>query len=510
MNNRMHITRLLLVETGTYNDLYMRPYTTHLNQDSLRSFTEATHGGALLEPGNIASVSGLILRPSTEARGQIHIPNGFNTKRFRFMMEVVIDGNGHFGTTQQVQYLCGYTDQADVTMNNTLDPRMRLYFNSSVLTRRTSQNTPMGLQTLQTGREASHVLTNRNDFVPGFGEQNQSLHMMRPSDVFYRMGVNAGASMGNTQRVDTTYDFRSILHAGKINKSKRSNTNTSTYLSSILTNYRDMVSMADPSGDYGSIMADAGGRMNKETLMTEDPFLGSLLAHRYTSFMEGGSITYQELCNLSPSLDSLVDVITQRGNLQMMGGAMDRGSTEHWKGTNNETVMATIVTQSVPALMMDLMLTKVAFMATNKTLDGQFMVQLTGGQSFAENLDLTPYLMSFQTRLRDEVLRELSQNNLIEIDLQCEIDLLGDSKVGISSMGGPMIPFVMPSFCDALTVPVIAPDAKTLELLSHDIAVLGENIATDYSLPAQHFGIGGSSGPSFGTNGYNNANSSVL
>lgn len=478
--NNMQITRLLMIETGTYNDLVMRPYTTNVSTSTLASFQEATHHGQYLTPAHLSGISGQIMRPSTESLGTVVIPNGFNTRRFRFMMEVVNYFGNEFSQFGNVQYLCGYTDHADVSHGLHIDPRMHLYFNSSVTTRKYEKMTPTGVMTVTSKADASHILVNRSEQNFGFGQHNRNMHLMRPQDICYSMSLAASPN-----RSDDSADLRSMFRPGILQKSSRENTNTGMYLSKVLTTLRNTIENPKSDGDFTEIAAEAGTAV-RDNLVAADPFLGGLLNNRNTSFIEGGSITYGELCQLSPGLDQgdVVQVLLRRNNISGFKDIAERGDSEHWGGTSNETIMSTIVSQSVPALMSELMLTKIAFLATNQTMDGNFHVQVVGGESFMENVDLSPYLMSFQNRLIVEVLADLSRNNLIQIDLQCEIDLLGDTKINISTMGGPMVPYVMPSFCDALSVPVVSPGARNLHVVSHDIGVLSDNLSVDHSIGA--------------------------
>ena len=468
----MNITRLLFVETGTYNDMALRPYNTHVTGDVVSAMQEATQGGHHIQPSNLAGVAESVMRPATQAQGMVDIAHGWAEPRLRFVMEITYPG---FAGGEEVQYLTGYTDHVGVSaLNGTahLDPRMRLYINNSIRTRRVVEMTPLGRVARQTVSDASHVLFGQ--YSPGFGNMHAVTHVMRPEDVFKSIEGTPYRASGAEM-----FDTRTTFAEG-IKKSRRSNGVATDYLSRVMTAHRNAVEGSDHSEDLSKIMGSAQGLV-RESLVSQDAALQQF--QRHADFSESNSITYGELQVLCPHLDHVTHVTRPGGVYQtaQTGQVHQRGLSEHWNGTNNETIMATILSQSVPGILMDLMLTKVGIHATNQTLDGSYHVQITDARGFAEGLDLTPYLQRFRERLTHEILIGLTQNNLIDIQIQGVFDLLGESNIQISVAGGPFVPFCAPSFADALWAPVLTNNAQTLQVLAHDINSLAENLSVDFS-----------------------------
>lgn len=152
----MNITKLILVETGTYNDMALRPFHTQFNQQSQLQLTEATRGGRNLSSSNLAGIAGQIIQPSAMALGTVSIDNGWNTRRFRFFMRV--EHENRFGDTI-VQFLTGYTDHCDTTLQSRfVDPNMRLYFNNSITMREVVEMTNFGRVKRLTMADASQIL----------------------------------------------------------------------------------------------------------------------------------------------------------------------------------------------------------------------------------------------------------------------------------------------------------------------------------------------------------------
>lgn len=178
----MIIEKLIMVQTGTYNDIVRRPFNTNVDNETLTQFQEATLGGSNVSVGAISGVAGAILRPSAQPEGYVYIDNGWEEPRLRFIMEV---SHGVRMGCKQSQILTGYTDYVGVTPNGNVDPNMRLYFNNSINLREVGIDAPTGRQSQTRVTDSSHILMqpySANDAWHG----NTPL-TMRPQDLFSQM-----------------------------------------------------------------------------------------------------------------------------------------------------------------------------------------------------------------------------------------------------------------------------------------------------------------------------------
>lgn len=461
------VLALQMFETGVYNDMVIRPYSSTLDGSAVHAFQETTLGGSRLTPDALAGVAGQIVRPTAQALGRANVVNGWDTRRLRFMLAIE---QQDFAGASQIQYLTGYTDEVGVSHSRALNPNMRLYFNSSVLTRRVMMQTAYGPQYMQNVNTATQLL--RGGYSPSFNGFETGLNAveasMRPFDVFTILQSAQADPYGHFSK----YDLRSTFAEG-IKKNSYKNNSAPTYLSGMFTELEKGYAAADSADDVQSVYSRIIDGQRSEVLYN-DPFLSA--AARQTSFLEGGSITYGELCALCPGIDDIVDVHVF-GDVQRTGTNF-REHSEHWHGSNNETVLATILSHSVPAAMVDLMLTKVGFTATNRTLNGALEVKISGAQTFAEGLDLSPYLQAFLVKLEGEVFRDLTLNGIIDFYVDCVFSLVGDSVINISVAGGPVTPFRIPSFCDATFAPVVTNSIDSVAYLAHDIEALSTNTTT--------------------------------
>lgn len=469
MLGKMQIRRLLFLETGSYNDQMLRPYETRVNQHDLRQMQEVTQNGARLTANALTGLAGKIMRPTAEAQGQAQIASGWGMRRFAFLLEV-IDPDPFGGAT--VQYLTGYTNHAEISYSNQLDPNMELHFNNSISCRQTIYATPTGNVQQQRVIDTAHVMTGGYTPSWGSGGMVQTAHTMRPMDVFDTVGASTLGSFNDL------IDTRPTYVNGALKKSKRANANAPTYLSNLLSTYRDtMITAEHETATLPNLMETAAAATQEPTI-TGDVFLNHLAAE--TRLVTGGMVTYRELCAIQPHLDSIAKVSRSRGP-NLVEQPHERGQTEHWHGRGNETVMATILAHSVPAIMTELMFTRVSFKATNRTLNGQPEVLFQGLMSFAENLDMSQYAMALNQRLRLEILNDLSMRNIIDYDIVASFNLLGETRISISLQGGPMIEYCVPSFADALFVPIMTNDYSRLTTLAHDVTMLTDNLSVAHA-----------------------------
>jgi hypothetical protein len=117
-------------------------------------------------------------------------------------------------------------------------------------------------------------------------------------------------------------------------------------------------------------------------------------------------------------------------------------------------VIATTLSNAVPALMMELAITKLAFQSTNRNIGGAITTFIGNVDSFS-NMDMSPAIDLFIQKLEATVLQDISMNGDIDFAIQMKIDLVGETWINLSFAGQPPMDFVTPSFCDALMVPVL-------------------------------------------------------
>lgn len=455
------MSSLLMVRTNTYNDQVIRPFQTTVDTQIFEQVKEATRYGEVITSAALAGVAGTILRPQGQAAATIQMHNGWDQHRLRFMLTIQLP-MGMGGAIHEV--VTGYTDHYGTTPDGShLDPNMRMYFNNTVTLNSAIIETPgLGNYTQMRVAESTHLLAP----PPGLsGGSAIDTHTMRPEDV---MNVISTSMITDGTRLD----MRSNFTMAPVKKSYRSNGLAADYLSRTMRAV-DAATQVDSGMEHNTLYQEARGVL-REPLLQQDMFI-LMLSHR-TRFKENGFVTYGELCTVFPECESVRKMVMP-GNTQQAASGPQRGQSEYWHVPTNETVVATMISHAVPAVMMDLMLTKISFVATNSTLNGQPSIEIRDHRGFADGMDMTPYVQRFMHRFITEVMADITHNNMFQVNMAVSCNILGDTQIKISLSGGPNVDYVTPSFCDALFSPLITADTKAFHTLAHDIDVINNNLS---------------------------------
>lgn len=479
MARKTRIIQLLFRETGTYQTMQARPYVAEIDGHDLISFAERTDDGTNFSREALAGLAGSILSPQAHSAGEVDIAGGYGNKRYRFIMEVSHEdrfGGGHR------QVFSGYTDYMGADSRNrrgdqvAIDRNMKLYLNSVMTIRDVVDHSSNRRDTMSTVFENSHILSGL--YKPSLRQDEGSMDVrMRPEDVFASMTFGAFKSSRRSTS-DIVHDTRTSFADG-ICKSRRSNSTAANYLSDLLTTYsRTTENMQYENTDRYKKLESARGAI-AENYITDDLFLGPL--YRETSLKTGNWITFQELIDIDPDVER--DEVTQVHHSKVIHRDSTRlrdrnDDQDDWADVNNETVAATMLAHAVPAIMMDLTLTQVAFIATNRTRDNRPEVHPTGGRMFSKHVDKVPekVMNVFLNRLEDEVLRDISNRGRIDYDMEVRVNVFGDSVIKISMLGGRHHEFVVPSFSDAGFVPVLARSGGALASLAQELTELTSTV----------------------------------
>jgi len=470
--SRARVKRLLLVETGTYNPQFRRGYETQVTGQVMNMISERMAGAAAFTPAMFGGIAGQFVRPSAapESPNPIAIPNGWNERRMRFMMEVEIT-HPLSGTTTEV--VTGYTENYDgVAMSGAIDPRLMFYINGITELRNLTVPTPMGRQNMTSVASSCQVLV--DNAWTGI-RQPEHVTRMRPTDVFSMI------QRSHLPTSATFMDTRTVLGSQPV-KSRRSNNLPSAYASNLVDSYKNSWAQCD---SFGQGMDNVIGHLRGveiDPLMSADNFIQAMSAIRAQP--PSNMFTYGDLMRLDANVDSdEIKAIVFMGHSQQVGPHY-AGQTETWQGADGCTAAAAILSQAVPAIMADMALTQIAFTATNRNFATNFIGEIpvtittTNIRSFA-NMDLRQQDAAFQARMRAEVLNDISYSNSLDYYLEMRVDLLGETRIGISLDGGPMIEYVAPSFCDSLMAPVITGSEDRAKILANDFGCIFEHVTSN-------------------------------
>lgn len=482
---RPRITKLLIQDTGTYNVQFRRPYMSEGSLNLINEFANRLEGQTSIAASQVAGVAGQFVHPQATPEKEIVIANGWGQRRMRFMMEVQ-HGSHVSGHTTEV--ILGYTEHNEgvIVHSGAVDPRMRFFINSIIQVRNTAVMTPTGMGMSQTVTDNSHVLYND---TPGglagmFAAASQKEMRLRPYDVFMTIGR---AHLPESEQI---YDTR-VIQGPKAELSKRQNNMPANYVADVLQSYKAASMHGRQFGQAEEQVITAAAGYVRERAAEQNPFLSAL------SQMHGTPVanwfTFADLLAIDPAVDAVTQVVLMGPTQQNMAHVANQTAT--WGTADHDTVIATSLSNSVPALMMELALTKIAFKSTNNNVGGQPLTMILDAGSFS-NIDQSQSLAFFTHQLEKVLLADLTMNNQISYALEMRVDLLGETWIHMSFDARPFIDYVTPSFCDALLTPVLTTNAQQAVSLAHDFDQLTGYIGDRHSNFGNQWASGGGMGGS--------------
>lgn len=468
------------VETGTAPDMVSRNLITHVDPTVVRQFDLQTRGGEMMTSDNLAGIAGKIVRPDANFERQVQIAGGWASTRYRFVLRVG-NPNVQNGT---VWFYTGYTDQPAFSFNkHDFAPDMRMYFNTVLQVVQTMRHTPTGPVPYVNVTECNHLLhpynlgSNPMDFATtfnpngGFAVQNQPTSL-RPVDLMYNLSSKEKANMsgmGGTQ----VFDTRSAVD---LCKSSRRNNVPSHYLSKAANSL--VHGLVEASGDPTSTSYTpydiAAGHTNESGVYSDRFF--SILANEF-GYHQYGYITWADFTRSHPEMNQTgVTFVMSRGEAQKQDIYIsDRGNFDSMVNDRRpQTMLITQIMQSVPAVLLESLITVARIHVTNMTPSGEIQVTLTDPISFVDLPAgyLIPMVPTIERRLQHIIFNDIAANQFVPFDLYLTVDLFGESFANMSYNGEMAVPYSIPTYCDSMMSPIVTTNGGVLGQMSNDVQYL--------------------------------------
>lgn len=461
--SRFRVVKSLMVESGTYNPEFTRPYASMVDSDVLQLYTEQTNQGRQIDKNTLASIAGRIVAPSAVVDARVNVANGWNTRRIIFMMEI-IELN-----TRLTTVLMGYADRVDLSHLGTVDPELQLVINSTITLNTVEYETPHGPMVRKRVVENSHLLgvqtmNSLEACNPAYNEDRSRVYMQRPTDIANNLSLghmNAGL-IG---------DGRTQIVPNKQSRSRRSNNSAPTYLAEVINGIvrtAEDPDMNHPHVSTRDIYAQAGSVMG-EASVHSDPTLRYIT--NGSNLRNEGFVTWGNMCHLFPDLDGTTQYYSHTATTQHFGNhfVSTAGSFEYWDAPSWESLLATTIFHTIPSIISQCMLMGISGTMTNDTVDGMTVIGIEDARSFVDGFDRTSSVKQVEHRLITEVMPGLTMGNQRTVFVAFNINLVRDGWVSISIDGQPAIEFSSPCFADGLLLPTLATSEMSLANLAGSI-----------------------------------------
>lgn len=461
------IRKIVMRRSGTYNNMYLRPYDIHVTQTDINSITSQLEQGrgvpSCVTPAMMVNAAPNMFRVSAAPEGNgvaAFIPNGWDERRIMFYINVEVPDITGAVTEYDIH---GYTDYngigntnvAGIVGSNPIDPEMIFYVND-IQVRRVSQT--------QYGPISGVVDSDTCIYKGPYEGQNQ--YMIRPTDI-----------CGSTMLTNEIYDTRPNVRSD-VEYSRKENALPSNYGSNMIKSVADSCL----HGDFGEVdLYQCAMDTLRENSAMQNKFLLWLsnVARTYGGVGVSGNFRWRDLVSLDPDLANPACTRVQfieDGYTQMPTHSV--GWTSDWMGSTIETVYATTIANAVSAIMPKCLLSFVAFNATNQILGDTSTTGIMTTIATARTVDGSPVEIACERfkQLLEIELKNLSYNNEQKFVVGCTANVYGETRISVSIDGSQEIEFAAPTFCDRLTTPVLTMDQSRAGMLSDSVKTLFDTV----------------------------------
>lgn len=444
---KIYVEELIIAESGTYQDQFLRPYKTEIRGDLLDRIDERFQKSKRFTPSILAQIANQFMVPDMNPRGVIEVPAGWSERRGRFILTLEI----HIGTGDKMkQVVMGYTNSVGFTTRN-VDHDMEFYVNNTfMLQERKIPNGRGGYQSVYMPSHASDVLSDRDN--AGLRRRGDKLYTMRPEDIYSALDAEQTLEL-----VDDVTDLRTTLSKNAV-KSANSNRIGSRYMSKVLDSRRKAIDNMEYGNSVLDVNATAQGYV-QESYTSDDVFLRAISNIRGTSTTVD-NFTFDDLLKMDPEADRRTE--TKLFDELSRDMTMFSQQSNQLDGQEREDQIAALVQIAVPALMMETGLHAINFQIHNQGTEGGFIFIPTDAKSLVQDVDLTWFVDQFEERLIDELMYPITADDRYDIGLQVKCRVFGEVDFTLFYGGQDMGRYVFPCFCNSLTSPILTDNRKDI------------------------------------------------
>ncbi len=499
------VKRFLLMETGTYNDQFLRSYRIGADTNTVNYLadTVANKKGANLNSTEVSAIAHNVISPTTEVTGRIEIDNGWSTKRYSFYLEIEYR-TSELSNAKTIETIIGYTDFKDSVnqihnKNNPIDginPDTKFYITAINTTRCSVVETGTHPVNNVSSIQRKQVIMNNGFKLSDNNYNTITPVIMSPGNIFNRLATESltgdfnNSGIGNSEINNTIGNVNNFIPE----YNDRNNNSSSLYLTNLLNSFSSAKLEKNMDGDMtGTTMDDtyqaAFDKVNDSHYNNGSDYLSSFnntpMIMNKINMIEGGqnrnSFKLKTLYNIDPNFNHVSTVINDyTGNM----GLSVRGQTQIWDSVDPNTMFAVTLANSIPTYMLKCLLGFISFTVTNQNIENRvdFMIG-ADPKSYSQIGDISYLINAFKHALIEEVIRGYTQDFKCGFYIKCTVNILLEISLEVSINGLPMTPYITPAFSDNLIAPTITTSDGLVNLLSELNGIFQE---IDYSINSTH------------------------
>lgn len=462
---KIYVVELVIMESGSYSDQFMRPYKTELKGGMIDKIQERYEKARRFTPAMLASIANQFMVPDARARGVIEIPHGWNERRGRFILTIEIKmGTG--GAIRQV--IMGYTNSVGFTISK-VDHDMEFFINNMFVLTERQVETRNGWRTEYHPSHMNDVLSDRDN--AGLRNRSDRRYTIRPEDIFSTIDASQSHAL-----VDDLTDIRITLNKGAI-KSRMSNRIGSRYMSSVLQSRHKAL---DNNSEYGHTSVDSNTTAQgyiQESYASDDVFLQAISNLRDLS-RTVDNFTMRDLLDIDPEADRRMTL----NKFDEDGLGRTRYSSQEINrldGGEEEDRVAALIAAAIPALMFELGIHSIRCQVHNQGIGHAFEFEVISAESLIQGMQIGPMVDRFEDRLIDELLTPITADNRFDIGIKLTCRVFGEIDFDLFWDGKNRGRYVLPCFCNSLSSPIITDDIHDVKNATRDFTSLFDEILPD-------------------------------
>lgn len=464
---KFYVDQLDIIESGEFEDQYLRPFQTSVKGDLIDSIEErlsSTRGR--FTSSILSSIAYQFMVPDARPHGLIQVPNGWSERRGRFVMTVIIElPNGE----KMMQMLIGYTSHTGWT-RTAIDMDLEFYVNNSFMLREcTTRGRDGRIETLWVPMSPAEVLSDHHS--TGLRGRGNKLYSMRPEDVF-----SAIDSEGLADLTDELTDLRTTL-SRSVQTSRTSNRIAPRFMTDVLESRRKASSN---NGEFGHTAQDLNSSAQgyvTELMAHQDLFL-SAISDIVGDNRIVDNFQYRDLVDLDPHVDKVAEYnfldAESKARTDYRNGHYDPND-----GQEEEDRIAALIAYAIPALALECGIARCHVSATSMDRFEPLVVFLTDARSFARDIDMTEFILRMEERTKDELLAAISENGRIPVEFKAMCWVNGDIEITLNWDNRPTLRKVFPCFMNSKSSPIITDSQDDLRHMARDFASLFNTFMDD-------------------------------
>jgi len=405
-----------------------------------------------LSAATLANNAPDMVRLSSTPTGIVKVPNGWGTRRLRFIMEV--EAVSPDITT--ISYVQGFSEYHDPTISGRIDDKMEFYINS--ITEVNKFLDPITGAFKITPSRTYNVVNNiigEPEYQEEINLGASDLKFIRTEDILGDLQTLESAAAWGGDSLDTEVKLVSgaVTEGSTVDKKEASGIN---YLTKTLNNFIESASMSQNSFDSKQVLRDAKDKSAAKNIM-KNPFI--FMLHAATKSLTVTSFTMEQLTSIAPNLPSVTHLFGG-SNLSTTGigtSVLDTNNVMDNMQPDVTTIIANTIAHSISSIMLDnlLMLFSVSF--TNAT--GEPVVTVTDAGSIIDGLNAIPYANKAKIAIANILMPEVTRLNTRLIDVIIGSEIYTETTISISINGEPPKVYRYPTYADGLYTPTLANDA---------------------------------------------------